>query len=52
MPAVLQELRGDNQQYHGSSHSTFQTIHMTFSELKIISSVNDQSGLSKGKCLC
>lgn len=50
--AALQKFRGGNQQYHGPLYTTFQTIRMTFSELKIISSINDQSSLSKGKHLC
>lgn len=52
MLVVLQKFMGGNQQYHAPVYSTFQTIHMTFSELKITSSVNDQSDLSKGKHLC
>lgn len=48
---VLQEFMEGNQQYHGLLCSTFQTINITFSELKITSSINDQSGLSKKKHL-
>lgn len=51
MIVVLQEFREGNQQYYGLLYSTFQTINMTFSELKITSSINDQSGLSKRKHL-
>jgi len=39
LPVVLQKFRGGKQQYHALLYGTFQTIHMTFSELKIISSV-------------
>lgn len=46
---VLQEFRGGNQQSPGLLYSTFQTINMTFSELKITGSINYQSGLSKKK---
>lgn len=51
MILVLQEFRKGNQQYHGPLYSTFQTINMTFSELKVTSNITDQSGLSKKKHL-
>lgn len=46
---VLQEFREGNQQYHCLVYRPFQAINMTFSKLKITSSINDQSGLSKKK---
>lgn len=47
----LQKFKGTNQS-NALLYSTFLTVQMTFSELKIASSVNYQSDLSKGKHLC